>query len=132
MAVKTDNKVIKILLVDDSQTIRSGIALTLRRNGYKVEEAQDGMQALHMIEENTFNLVLLDYQMPLMSGYEVLLIMQGREELKYIPVLMLSGKASKEDILDCMKQGAKGYIVKSDNMNVLLKKISEICPLPKI
>jgi twitching motility two-component system response regulator PilG len=102
----------KILVVEDSPTTRKVVVLTLKQKGYKMIEAQDGLEALSKIDEERPDLVLLDIILPKMDGYKILSIIKENEELKDIPVVMLT---SKDGLIDKFKgklAGSDAYLTK--------------------
>ena len=109
-----------VLAVDDSQTVRRLISVSLERKGYRVVTAEDGMQALARLAEHTPNLVLLDITMPKMDGYEVCKVIKRNSMLKHVPVLMLSGKDGMFDKLKGRIAGATDYIAKPFDIAMLL------------
>jgi two-component system response regulator len=86
----------KILIVDDSKTIRMQIKDMLPKGNFEVLEAQDGMEALDLIIQKRPNLILLDFFMPRMNGWEVVQKIQNHPKLHNIPVVMMSGR--REDV----------------------------------
>jgi twitching motility two-component system response regulator PilG len=102
----------KILVVEDSPTTRKVVVLTLKQKGYNMIEAQDGLEALSKIDEERPDLVLLDIILPKMDGYKILSIIKENEELKDIPVVMLT---SKDGLIDKFKgklAGSDAYLTK--------------------
>jgi CheY-like chemotaxis protein len=87
---------LKILIVDDSKTIRMQVRDMLPRGSYEVIEARDGVEGLHVIRQERPNLVLLDFFMPRMNGWEVVQSIQADPRLKSIPIVMMSGR--REDV----------------------------------
>lgn len=87
---------LKILIVDDSKTIRMQVRDMLPRGSYEVIEARDGVEGLHVIRQERPNLVLLDFFMPRMNGWEVVQTIQADPRLKSIPIVMMSGR--REDV----------------------------------
>ncbi|MDO5675496.1 MAG: response regulator [bacterium] len=101
-----------ILVVEDSATTRKVIAITLTRNGYRVIEAGDGLEALSKISEERPDLIMLDVILPKMDGYKILSIIKANEEFKDIPVIMLT---SKDGFINKMKgrmAGSSAYLTK--------------------
>jgi len=116
----------KILIVDDSLTVRRIQKVTLNKIGYEdVEEAINGIEALWKLDNNKIDLVLLDYNMPEMNGYETLLEMKRNETLKNIPVIMVTTESEKEVVLKCLKAGARGFVVKPMTPDVIEAKIAD-------
>ena len=109
-----------VLAVDDSETVRRLISVSLERKGYRVVTAEDGIQALGRLAEHTPSLVLLDISMPKMDGYEVCKVIKRNHTLKHVPVLMLSGKDGIFDKIKGRIAGATGYISKPFDVAMLL------------
>lgn len=118
---------LKILAIDDSPTMRRIILNTLKRAGYTdVIEATDGKDALAKMKVNTFNLVITDWNMPEMDGKELVTHIRKTDELKGIPVLMITTRSVQDDIVDAIKAGVNSYIVKPFTPDTLKEKINEV------
>ena len=115
-----------LLVVDDNEMNRDMLSRRLRRQGYRVEVAVDGRQALDMLSQEEFNLVLLDIMMPEMNGYQVLERLKADQKLHHIPVIMTSSLDDMDGIDKCMELGADSYVTKPFNM-VLLKTRVTAC-----
>lgn len=110
-----------ILVVDDNEDNRYTLVERLKRLGYDtVETAENGRQALEMMAERNFDVILLDIMMPGISGYEVLERMRGEAKLRDIPVIMISAVDQLESVVRCIELGAEDYLPKPFNA-VLLK-----------
>lgn len=121
------NKDIRILVVDDFSTMRRIIRGILKRLGYhKIEEAEEGQSALKKLKEGSFHLVICDWNMPVMSGLDLLKAVRADEQLKSIPFLMVTAEAKRENILEAIQSGVTNYIVKPFTEEVLSKKLDEI------
>ncbi len=103
-----------ILVVDDNAIVRDPIAEALRGNGYDVVCAADGAQALSRMRESRPDLVLLDVNMPELDGFAVLGTMRRNPELEDIPVIMLTERAEREDIIAAAERRVQGYLLKSE------------------
>lgn len=112
-----------ILVVDDLPANRHILRILLTHAGYRVLTAGNGREALDMIEAEKPGLILLDVVMPLMSGTEVLRELKRREEMRLIPVILLSVQSEVSDRIDGLTQGADDYIGKPYNHEELLAKI---------
>lgn len=104
-----------VLVTDDEPSIRSILALFLRKNGYRVTEAADGEEALHLILDNersanSFDLLLTDIQMPRMSGKD--LIYELKKRKISLPVLVVSGTRDMDLMDQLLKDGCRDYILK--------------------
>ena len=94
-----------VLAVDDNATIRRAIAMRLSSKGYQVVTAEDGVQALAALERQSFDLVLLDLQMPGMLGHEVLQTLRKTFNPTQLPVIMLAASDDKQDITRALDLG---------------------------
>lgn len=116
-----------ILTVDDSTTIRRIVKRSLDEMGVEVLEAADGMQALKLLEEkaDVVQLVILDWNMPGMSGLEVLKTMKSIPRYKDIVVMMLTSEADQNCVVEALKAGAQNYLTKPFDGKMLTLKIQE-------
>lgn len=110
----------RVLVVDDNEMNRDMLSRRLLRLNYEVLMAEDGEQALSMVREQSFDLVLLDIMMPNISGYEVLERMKADDATKHIPVIMISAVDDLDSVVRCIELGAEDYLFKPFNP-VLLK-----------
>ena len=117
----------KFLVVDDFSTMRRIVRNLLKELGYtNAEEAEDGVVALNMLRANKFDFVVSDWNMPNMTGIELLKNIRADEALKNLPVLMITAEARKENIIEAAQNGANGYIVKPFTAATLDEKLSKI------
>ncbi len=118
---------LKILAVDDSPTMRRIILNTLKRAGFTdVVEAVDGKDALAKMEVDNFNFVITDWNMPEMDGLTFVTNIRNSEQYKKLPILMVTTRSVKDDILEAMKAGVNNYIVKPFTPETLKEKIDQI------
>jgi len=117
----------KLLIVDDSSVIRKIIKITANLLQMEAIEAQDGIEALKIISEkyNEINLVLLDWNMPEMSGFDVLVEIKNNPLYKDIPVMMVTTEGQKSNIVAAVKAGAANYLTKPFTSEELEEKILE-------
>jgi two-component system, cell cycle response regulator len=101
-----------ILVVDDNRINRMTLSRTLERDGYRVATAEDGRQALAMIQAELFDLILLDIVMPEMDGYEVLAQLRMTGHLRDLPVIVISSVEEMDSIVRCIEMGAEDYLPK--------------------
>ncbi|MCK5771041.1 response regulator [Algiphilus sp.] len=101
-----------ILTVDDSVSMRQMVAYTLRDAGFDVSEAGDGTEALAAAEQQSFDLVLADVNMPNMDGIALIKALRGLSSYQYTPLLMLTTESSMERKSEGKAAGATGWIVK--------------------
>jgi len=116
----------KILAVDDSPTMRRIIINTLKRAGFNnVVEATDGRDALAKMKVEKVDFVITDWNMPEMDGLAFVTSLRSSAEYKTLPVLMVTTRSVKEDILEAMKAGVNNYIVKPFTPDTLKAKIEQ-------
>jgi class 3 adenylate cyclase/CheY-like chemotaxis protein len=103
----------RLLVVDDSKLMRMGISRSLHQLGVEhIELASNGREALQLLSQEAFDLMLLDVEMPEMTGLEVLADMQNKPELRGFPVIVISGGQDIEDVVRCIEMGAEDYLPK--------------------
>lgn len=118
---------LKILVVDDFSTMRRIIRNLLKELGFpNITEAEDGVDALKKLQGGNFEFVVSDWNMPNMSGIDLLRSIRADPALKHLPVLMVTAEAKKENIIEAAKAGANGYIVKPFTAAVLDEKLNKI------
>ena len=117
----------KLLVVDDSSIIRKIIKAAADVLQLEVEEAQDGVEALEKLSEchEEIDLVLLDWNMPEMNGYDVLVEIKNSDKYKDIPVMMVTTESQKICIVSAIRAGADNYLTKPFTVDELQTKISE-------
>jgi class 3 adenylate cyclase len=111
-----------LLVVDDNDMNCDMLSRRLTRRGYMVAVATDGQQALQMIDEHPFDLILLDIMMPGMSGLDVLKILRERYSVADLPIIMVTAKDQSEDIVEALKLGANDYVTKPLDFPVVLAR----------
>ncbi|VAW66640.1 Chemotaxis regulator - transmits chemoreceptor signals to flagellar motor components CheY [hydrothermal vent metagenome] len=117
----------KILIVDDFSTMRRIIKNLLRDLGFNnTEEADDGNTGLPKLQSGNFDFLVTDWNMPGMTGIDLLRAVRADERLKDLPVLMVTAEAKKEQIVLAAKEGVNGYIVKPFTAQTLKEKIDKI------
>jgi len=117
----------KILVVDDFSTMRRIIKNILKQLGYmNIEEAEDGSQALNKLKNGKFDFLISDWNMPNMTGLELLKQARATESLKELPVLMVTAEAEKENIIAAVQAGVNNYVVKPFTAEVLKEKMEKI------
>ena len=117
----------KFLIVDDFSTMRRIVRGLLKEIGYNnADEAEDGSVALNMLQRSKYDFVVSDINMPVMNGFELLAAVKADDNLKHLPVLMVTAEARKEDIVRAAKEGAAGYIVKPFTKATLEEKVQKI------
>ncbi|MDO8273149.1 MAG: chemotaxis response regulator CheY [Gammaproteobacteria bacterium] len=121
------NKNMKILIVDDFSTMRRIIKNLLRDLGFtNTSEADDGHSALPMLQHGDFDFLVTDWNMPGMTGIDLLRACRADERLKSLPVLMVTAEAKRDQIIAAAQAGVNGYVVKPFTAAALQEKIEKI------
>ncbi len=117
----------KFLVVDDFSTMRRIVRNLLKELGFtNVQEAEDGVEALNKLRNESFDFVVSDWNMPNMSGLDMLREIRADAALKHLPVLMVTAEAKKENIILAAQTGASGYVVKPFTAATLDEKLKKI------
>jgi two-component system chemotaxis response regulator CheY len=117
----------KFLVVDDFSTMRRIVRNLLKELGFSnVQEAEDGVEALSKLRGDQFDFVVSDWNMPNMTGIELLRAIRADAALKHLPVLMVTAEAKKENIIEAAQAGASGYVVKPFTAATLDEKLKKI------
>ncbi|WP_367278861.1 chemotaxis response regulator CheY [Desulfobacula sp.] len=121
------DKNIKILLVDDFATMRKVIKNLLKQSGYNnIVEAEDGVEALKVLKSEKVDFIVSDWNMPNMTGIELLKAVRADSDLSGLPFLMVTAEGLKENVVVAVKAGVSNYIVKPFTAEVLNEKIKKI------
>lgn len=121
------DKEMKILIVDDFSTMRRIIKNLLRDLGFSnTAEADDGVSALPMLQNGQFDFLVTDWNMPGMTGIDLLKAVRADDKLKDLPVLMVTAEAKRDQIVEAAQAGVNGYVVKPFTAAVLKEKIEKI------
>lgn len=124
MAIDTK---MKVLVVDDFSTMRRIVKNILRQLGFEnIVEADDGENAVRKLESERIDFVVSDWNMPNMSGLELLKWVRSHDEFKDLPFLMVTAEAQKENVLEAVKAKVSNYIVKPFTAETLSEKIEKI------
>ena len=117
----------RFLVVDDFPTMRRIVRGLLKELGFlDVDEAEDGVIALAKLKSTPFDFVVSDWNMPNMTGIELLRAIRSDPALAHLPVLMVTAEAKKENIIEAAKSGANGYVVKPFTAATLDEKLNKI------
>jgi two-component system chemotaxis response regulator CheY len=117
----------KILIVDDFSTMRRIITNLLRDLGFtNTEEADDGTTALPMLQADTFDFLITDWNMPGMQGIDLLKAVRADPKLQGLPVLMVTAESKRDQIIEAAQAGVNGYVVKPFTAATLEEKIVKI------
>ena len=117
----------RFLVVDDFSTMRRIVRNLLKELGFlNVQEAEDGVDALAKLRADEFDFVVSDWNMPNMTGIDLLREIRADAKLKHLPVLMVTAEAKKENIIMAAQAGASGYVVKPFTAATLDEKLKKI------
>lgn len=117
----------KFLVVDDFSTMRRIVRNLLKELGFSnVNEAEDGVDALRKLRAEQYDFVVSDWNMPNMTGIDLLREIRADANLKHLPVLMVTAEAKKENIIEAAQAGASGYVVKPFTATTLDEKLKKI------
>ena len=117
----------KVLVVDDFSTMRRIVKNTLRQIGFTtIEEAEDGQKAYDRLVSEKFDFVVSDWNMPNMTGIDLLRKVRATPQIKDIPFLMVTAEAKQENIVEAIKAGVSNYIVKPFTVATLDEKVRKI------
>jgi two-component system, chemotaxis family, chemotaxis protein CheY len=117
----------KILIVDDFSTMRRIVKNLLRDLGFpNTHEADDGLTALPLLKNGDFKFLVTDWNMPGMTGIDLLRAVRADEKLATLPVLMVTAEAKRDQIIEAAQAGVNGYVVKPFTAQALKEKIDKI------
>ncbi len=117
----------KFMVVDDSPTMRKIVVNALKRLGYsEIVEAEDGKDALAKLHIENVDFIITDWNMPNMNGLEFTKTVRASQQFKDIPILMVTTRGMKEDVLDALQARVNNYVVKPFTPQVLKQKIEQI------
>ncbi|MHC5037225.1 MAG: response regulator [Planctomycetota bacterium] len=111
-----------LLVVDDSEMNRDMLSRRFLRKGYRVDTAEDGRRALALIDENDYDVILLDIMMPGIDGIEVLKTIRQTRNMGELPVIMITAKSDKGEIINTLNLGANDYVLKPVDFHVALAR----------
>ena len=119
---------LKVLIVDDLPISRRIMRALMKEIGFEhIVEAVDGFQALKTLQANNdFGLVLSDWNMPVMSGMDLLMRVRADQKLKDLPFVLITAEANKEKMIEAIKAGVDAYIVKPVSSNILREKLNKV------
>ncbi|MFZ3013901.1 MAG: chemotaxis response regulator CheY [Nitrospira sp.] len=117
----------KVLVVDDMVTMRRIVKNILKQLGFgNVDEAENGQEALQKLRADTFGFVVSDWNMPVMTGIDMLRAIRADEKLKTLPVLMVTAEAQQSNLIEAVQAGVSNYIVKPFTAETMQEKIGKI------
>ncbi len=112
-----------VLVVEDEPAQREVLSYNLRAEGYQVVQARDGEEALILVEEETLDLILLDWMLPRVSGIEICRRLKARSQTRSLPIIMLSARSEEIDKVRGLETGADDYMVKPYSVGELMARV---------
>ena len=116
----------RIMIVDDSATVRQVLRLTLENAGYQVIQAVDGQEALEQLDGQTIDMLITDLNMPNLDGIELIRQLRQMDKFRFIPIIMLTTESAEEKKREGKSAGASGWIVKPFKPEQLLKVVKMV------
>lgn len=119
----------KVLIVDEESLVNRFLESRLKREGFSVVFATDGQQALILIQDQKFDLILVDLMIPNVAGRELIMEIQRNPLNSQTPIIVLTSLSSDELIVDVLASGVKDYIMKPFSVNVIVAKLKQLTEL---
>ena len=117
----------KILIVDDMVTMRRIVMNVLKQLGFSnIDEAENGQDGLQKLKSSKYDFVVSDWNMPVMTGIDMLRAIRADEQLKAIPVLMVTAEAQQKNLVEAVQAGVSNYIVKPFTAETMQEKLAKI------
>lgn len=116
----------KILIVDDSESIREVVSFTLENQGFDVLKAIDGQDATQYLDGTHLDLIITDLHMPQMNGIELIRVIRANQKYQYTPILFLTTESQQDKKIEAKEAGATGWIVKPFVPEKLLAAITKV------
>lgn len=119
----------KVLIVDDFSTMRRILKNILKQIGFtNISEADDGSTAWEELQKNSFDLIICDWNMPKMSGIELLKKVRADDTYKDIPFLMVTAEAQKQNVIEAVQAGVSNYVVKPFTAESISENLRKLYP----
>jgi len=120
---------ITILSVDDSKMVRMLVTKAFKKFDCRVLEASNGLEGMAIAAQEKPDLILLDFTMPVMDGMEMLDMLRNHDDLKTVPVVMLTAERSRDMLAEFAKKGVRDYLVKPFREQEIVERVGRIVPL---
>lgn len=120
-----------ILLIEDDETIRKALSRMLEGEGYRVRAAVDGTQLSSLLDDTPLDLIMMDIGLPWVNGLELTEMMKAHDQLKKIPLILISGRSSKDDIKKGFASGCDDYLTKPFDLEKVKKTVATLLQLAK-
>ncbi|MBI3300210.1 MAG: response regulator [Elusimicrobia bacterium] len=119
-----------VLIVDDDVSARTMLAMFFTETGWAVREASNGQLGVDMALAETPDIILLDVDMPVMTGPDALLLLRSNPKLNAVPIMMVTARGTLDDVERCLMQGANDFISKPFELLRLKAKVEKLAPAP--
>lgn len=116
----------KLVVVEDSDSVREAVVFALRKSGFEVLTATNGLEATFIFNGEKIDLLLTDYHMPVMNGLELIKWVREKEQYRHMPVLVLTTESQRDVILQAKNAGATGWIHKPFAVEKLIQTIRRV------
>ncbi|MBA3717670.1 MAG: response regulator [Actinobacteria bacterium] len=116
----------KILVADDSLTVRRLVSARLKADGHDVVEAEDGRQTLELVRTEHPSLLVLDKVMPKLDGFEIVRLLKADPQTRSLPIVMLTEQANEREVLDGLELGVDEYMTKPFSLRELSLRVSQL------
>ena len=116
----------EILLIEDDDIVRKALGWSLEREGFTVRRCSNGQEGIDQLQENTYDLVITDLNMPYANGFEIVSLIRSQEKHKAIPVIVITSMGRESVIAQCFSTGATDFIrkpIKPDELHVRVRKL---------
>lgn len=123
---RKSNDMYSVLVIEDDPTMRAALVRLMEDEGYLVASAADGTQLEKVFDKNSFDLILLDVGLPWVNGFELTEVIKSHEDLKHIPIILISGMGNEEDFQKGLALGAESYIKKPFDIDALKNMVSHL------
>lgn len=120
---------VTILSVDDSKMVRLLVTKAFKKYDCRVLEAANGLEGMAIASQQKPDIILLDFTMPVMDGMEMLEMLRNHEELKAVPVVMLTAERSRDMMVEFAKKGVRDYMMKPFKEQEVVEHVGRIVPL---
>jgi len=118
---------LRVLIVDDMATMRRILRGTLEQLGFSnIDEAEGGTFALPMIQQGSYELLITDWNMPDMAGIDLVKAVRAEEKYNDMPIVMVTAEAKKEQVVEAVKAGVNGYVIKPFTPAGLKEKLDKV------
>lgn len=121
----------RVLLVDDDVAARTMLGMFFSEIGWEAREASNGREGVDAATADPPDLILMDFDMPVMIGPDALVLIRANAKTRSVPILMVTARGTLDDVDDCLARGATDYVSKPVDLMRLKAKVEQLVPAPK-